>query len=96
MKESNQEDSKQHNLILKQQAVPNTIVDPNNLDLFYNQTNFDNLQSQRSVETLKYLMLYSLKLMVEFNDSCCICQYRVQVQNLVVCLGLEEKLLLKK
>jgi hypothetical protein len=42
MKESNQEDSKQHNLILKQQAVPNTIVDPNNLDLFYNQTNFDN------------------------------------------------------
>jgi hypothetical protein len=40
----------------------NTIVDPNNLDLFYNQTNFGILQSQRSVETLKYLMLYSLNL----------------------------------
>jgi hypothetical protein len=67
MKESNQEDSKTQFNIKATSGNTNTIVDPNNLDLFYNQTNFDMviLQSQRSVETLKYLMLYSLKLMVE-------------------------------
>jgi hypothetical protein len=37
-KESNQEDFKRHNSILKQQnGNTNTVVDPNNLDLFYNQ-----------------------------------------------------------
>jgi hypothetical protein len=41
MKESSQEDFKRPNSILKRTADRQT-VDPNNLDLFYNQNNFSN------------------------------------------------------
>jgi hypothetical protein len=41
MEESNQEGFKRHN-IKATSGNTNTIVDPNNLDLFYNQDNFNN------------------------------------------------------
>jgi hypothetical protein len=59
MKESSQEDFKRQ-FNLKNSGSTNTVVDPNNLDLFYNQNNFSNgafFLLPLSVETLKFLML---------------------------------------
>jgi hypothetical protein len=74
----------------------NTIVDPNNLDLFYNQTNFDLviLQSQRSVETLKYLMLFP-QTYGGFNDSLHLPIQSTSSKNLVV-LGLRGEAITQK
>jgi hypothetical protein len=56
MKESSQEDFKRPNSILKRTADRPTVVDPNNLDLFYNQNNFSNgaFLLPLSVETRKF------------------------------------------
>jgi hypothetical protein len=55
MKESSQEDFKRPNLKANSGST-NTVVDPNNLDLFYNQNNFSNgaFLLPLSVETLKF------------------------------------------
>jgi hypothetical protein len=94
MKESNQEDQATQFNIKATSGNTNTIVDPNNLDLFYNQTNFDagnftiatfrgNSQVFNALfpQTGGDLMIHAAFANTEYK-----------FKNLVVCLGLEEKL----
>jgi hypothetical protein len=56
MKESSQEDFKRQFNLKANSGSTNTVVDPNNLDLFYNQNNFSNgaFLLPLSVETRKF------------------------------------------